>query len=63
MNLLDSSLEELERLEEMSSKCETCDQACKLRNEVRVLGEHLAKLCAMLEKDEKFPDLDDFLIY
>ena len=48
MNLLDSSLEELERLEEMSSKCETCEEACKLRNEVRIIGENLAKLCAML---------------
>ena len=63
VDLLENSLEELEKLEAEADKCDSCEQACNVRAEIRTIGENLGKLCAMLEKDERFPDLDDFLVY
>ena len=52
-------IEDLEQLD-LTSSGELTD-ACKLRSLVTECEAHLNKLVRFLEKDENFPDLEDFL--
>ena len=60
-DLFDSSLESLEELESLRNGCDNLKSASFLRSKLSECGEILNKVVKLLEKDEKFPDLEDFL--
>ena len=59
---LDAALLSLEELRAESEKEIDYKVACFLREKTAAVGEQLSDLCAMLEKDPSFPDLEDFLL-
>jgi hypothetical protein len=43
-------------------KCTNYTEASEVRKKVISIGEELGVLCSYLQKDDNFPDIEDFLL-
>jgi len=59
---MDSSLESLQKLDAHLNECSSYEEASAIRKKITEIGAALGELCSILEKDEHFPDIEDFLL-
>lgn len=61
-NAVDSGLAAVQDLESSLDNCNDYAQAADVRKKVISIGESLGELCNHLQKDDNFPDIEDFLL-
>jgi hypothetical protein len=61
-NAVDSGLAAIQDLESSLDHCNNYSEAADVRKKVISIGESLGDLCSYLQKDDNFPDIEDFLL-
>ena len=61
-NAVDSGLASIQDLEDSLNHCNDYAEAADVRKKVISIGESLGDLCSYLQKDDNFPDIEDFLL-
>lgn len=61
-NAVDSAIASIQDLESSLEHCNDYAEASDVRKKVIKIGESLGELCNHLQKDDNFPDIEDFLL-